>query len=1427
MPYKLDVPGKLELPTVECGQLFCRLGCICDALVKTKNRPKMSMDHCGLPECMLQCVCGYQKGKPSSRKCFASLLKGNESFYSKINWSGERRRRERRVPERFSEFHLGNESSSSVSNRSSEEFKQVESKSKNISHHRASNSTASRPSSPNKNASPPQQRSVPLQSVVRDPLPYPSASRKWEPFRVKVCADEIKLLRWDSFVSLSKVYVAPDHDIFCMEHTMYGCPCIETDRRIIRIASKYVPLPLIDTTRNADIKSPTTSAKKIKIRNVTNSPSAKNVAKKHTNPNMRLATKSKVTEDNAAPARPEPVTKTSSLSKMRKLLSDERFQLQKLMTEEKMRAFDEEVELTVRQGQTVQLVAWIRFHRIYHAGRIHIRFLSRRAGPVILVMRPTEIVAADITCDIQDMKANENSPEIVKELLDPCISPEETSRYAFLLCDGVKWELVGCLSLKASNDAPNPISTAPPVPLMTLPPSSPPSQHSFLTNELPPVIFEEQDAQQKRIASQMKFLAKVPPRKEISVDLSSAERSSALELKRMLLEQRLSVINSKLTVPQPKQSANLKQFKHRNRASTAQILPAAPVVIAEELSPLSLPEADPSVQAPRLQTARRTGKRKPDMTYLIPDQCILPDDPMDMPNDSLTEKLPEGQSKGNSQNLPDFAVSQLGKEPNRSLYPAAEKLAMFSRLIQNSRNESFGGGNYSNLDDTSMLVSELNRPAKRLPPKLERPSLPVAVPPPLMSSEFTLPNKPPSEVTVLKLHPIGPSLPSGVTGQNAVRRIRILTPQSTVNAGGGNSVIPILTSRNGLEPNVIQQQRLHWSSKGVKPPVSTKYTSTPTISESLITVLPVPASAVVGQNVPALPSNHSVDASGIVSNQYGKAPQVTSVLPVPDWSTQLLMKANVAATASTAGVKVIEEEKKAEQEREQPRKSVSPPVVNTEPSKEAESSTSCVFPKILTAEVMKSPPGNASHRLKIILEAMEGERRDLCPSRASMILPLHNIDDQWCIVSIDHVPDGGFQVPGVTVFIPRDMLGRAASTAIERKARVSLSLHFKLKNEGSALKSGFEVYGTHQLPRHVFLGPFPFNYLESCAPFPMLNNIVCMSVIKLTKSIPASLGDCTKEVEQLKPTEQTEEAKQSTVEKSSVNFLEPVSESASLPSIVDDVSVISTLASSGDATNEVSQTLCSVGTGVPESMLNQTNAKDSESDGIEIVDEKVSSNPESLLQLPVSSLSRKPTQFGTVKRTPIRMFIARTPGLPPANIKLYSESTVVVDHPFMRGEKKLFTSIENAKTWLQTLAIRNCKGKGLSSSSNSGNDKSKTSNSAEDSEFTEDEEIDVCSRTQGESQEQEETADSVSTTSRSPKRIRRLTEKARILAATKSKSNRNSSSTTTSILKRSHDKPPASRRGVPSRKNSIQRMLHIQKEQVNKITRISNNHFRF
>ena len=56
-----DVPEVDNLPFGKCGKLFCRLGCVCRSLLKSK----VSRKHCSVPECMLQCVCGYQQAHSS------------------------------------------------------------------------------------------------------------------------------------------------------------------------------------------------------------------------------------------------------------------------------------------------------------------------------------------------------------------------------------------------------------------------------------------------------------------------------------------------------------------------------------------------------------------------------------------------------------------------------------------------------------------------------------------------------------------------------------------------------------------------------------------------------------------------------------------------------------------------------------------------------------------------------------------------------------------------------------------------------------------------------------------------------------------------------------------------------------------------------------------------------------------------------------------------------------------------------------------------------------------------------------------------------------------------------------------------------------------------------------------------------------------
>lgn len=1406
------------LPTVECGSLFCRLGCICDSLEKATNRSKVSLEHCSLAECMLQCVCGYQKGNPSSRRCFASLLKGNESFYSKINWSSGRRRRERRVPERFSEYHLDHDSTIDPdSPRRATEDPKTKTKGPR------GGASSSRPSSPVKGGSPPT-RPATQQRGVRDSSQPQGTRKKWEPIRIKVCKDEIKLLRWDSFVSLSKVYVAPDQDIFCMEHVVYNCPCIESNRRIIRILSKYGPPFESSEKKTTALTSPVNNVKApSKV-----TPPNKNVAKKHTHPNMRLANvpKAKVQKmaegaaQVPAPAQ-EPIAKTSSLSKMRKLLQDERFNLPKLMTEEKTRAFDEEVDLNVPQGQTVQLVAWIRFHRIYHADRMHIRFLSRRAGPVILVMRPNEIVAADITCDIQAMQGDQNAPEIVKELLDPCISPEETSRYAFLLCDGVKWELVGCLTLKTP-DTPTPPPVKSPVAEITPQVVRQPPPKQLVERALPDepeVRIEEELQQATDVTPLSKLTPSPPPPLQPMVDPASAQRFNAMEQKRKELEERLIEIKQKLNVPQPKRlSGNIKPVKNKHRTTSAQRAtpPAEQPLNSEEVQLLPVPAV--SANTPAERTVRR--RREPDTTYLIPDQCILPDDLPRSDSDLSNSEQPVAGPSANKHNLPDLVCPQMVKEPSISMYPAAEKLAMFSRLIQSGGDPSAGHGKYSNFNDSPILGSVLGRSLKQSKPKSKR-APPVPPPPVVPPPECNPPPPPPppplarpQEMKMLKLQPVGPTLPSGAPLPNIVRRIRILPPPVAPGKGGAAST-PVLTSKNGIEPSVIQQQRMHWSSIGVRAPVVANTRSILT-ADSAITAEEMSVTAVTASSVLLGQPVESSAACRLVNKDMSLLSTVTPVAFIPDAQPQL------------TAVKDTTKEKEDENKSTPPENNVIPETPVVEPPTEK-----CVFPKVLAAEVSSvQSKGSATQSLKIILEAITGEHQRLCPSRASMLLPLHNVDDRWCLVALDHIPKSGFRVPGLSVFISAELLGRAALAAIERKARVSFPLRFQLKNKNSAFKPGFGVYGTPQLPRHVFVGPFPSDHAENCLPQP------CMNFIALTKPVPSNSDFsnassllktlCMKSVEpttlaaaESKPIER-EETKRAKPESESEsgscqNEVAVVAEKinqkdeqstvdCAVPSSVDDeIAVVATV--SGKTNIVVGE-----GRELPEANSRKTQMV---TDGVNNGDiEKVNNGKvqESRSQPTSSPPSVRSSPLPPAESTsPLkpRKFVARVQGLPATTLAVFPDQ-VLVKHPFHPEEMLKFSSIDKAKCWLQSLANRTLREEFNDS------DKSKTSNSADDSfpnsEPSESEEVDVCG--EDHAQEQEETADSTSTSSRSPnKRVRRPTEKARVLAASKSKPIRHNSR---SVLKRSFSMSSS----PMVKRSSIQRQLHIRKEQVRDVLKL-------
>ena len=91
--------------------------------------------------------------------------------------------------------------------------------------------------------------------------------------------DQVGLLRWNSYVRMKNVYVPPELDIMCMDHSTVNCSCMETNRKVIRdpsgIASQFLP--------SSDHSAPSADSAP--------SPSptlpSRNVAKKHTHPIMR------------------------------------------------------------------------------------------------------------------------------------------------------------------------------------------------------------------------------------------------------------------------------------------------------------------------------------------------------------------------------------------------------------------------------------------------------------------------------------------------------------------------------------------------------------------------------------------------------------------------------------------------------------------------------------------------------------------------------------------------------------------------------------------------------------------------------------------------------------------------------------------------------------------------------------------------------------------------------------------------------------------------------------------------------------------------------------------------------------------------------------------------------------------------------------
>ena len=92
-------------------------------------------------------------------------------------------------------------------------------------------------------------------------------------------------------------------------------------------------------------------------------------------------------------------------------------------------------------------------------------------------------------------------------------------------------------------------------------------------------------------------------------------------------------------------------------------------------------------------------------------------------------------------------------------------------------------------------------------------------------------------------------------------------------------------------------------------------------------------------------------------------------------------------------------------------------------------SEKCVFPSVVVFQksVLFNSKGKATRSLLIVLEAMTGQHQELCPSRVEILLPLHNIDDQWFLVGYRPYPKMWFTnswlvdvQPGRPVWFPSE-----------------------------------------------------------------------------------------------------------------------------------------------------------------------------------------------------------------------------------------------------------------------------------------------------------------------------------------------------------------------------------------------------------------------
>ena len=143
-----------------------------------------------------------------------------------------------------------------------------------------------------------------------------------------------------------------------------------------------------------------------------------------------------------------------------------------LLAEEQERADDNYLDLTVATKGTIQLVEWMRFHRIYFAGGLHVRAkILDRSGQrhVTFVMNAGDETIASLpadTTDIESFKDREKKPEIIKKLLERQVLPPrracQYTRFVVLQCTSTHWRLMDWYVIKSTGKEGVPEEGTPP-----------------------------------------------------------------------------------------------------------------------------------------------------------------------------------------------------------------------------------------------------------------------------------------------------------------------------------------------------------------------------------------------------------------------------------------------------------------------------------------------------------------------------------------------------------------------------------------------------------------------------------------------------------------------------------------------------------------------------------------------------------------------------------------------------------------------------------------------------------------------------------------------------------------------------------------------------------------------------------------------------